>query len=245
MTRRWGLGTLVLAANIALSVLLTSAFAEDAVPPTIPPEASSIPSLPLAPPAPSSQPAAPTSLPQGALTSPDPSKPVSLLASLAPPASESNLPDQVILSAKSALVLHGKSEWEKSYQDIRSVVDRGNQFAAKAGLTVSGYPLCVFVETNDLGFTYDILLPLSSAPSAPPADMPPEMSIGKTPEGKALRFIHVAPYEDIDSTYEQITNFLDAKDITAKDAFIEEYLIFGENASAATTSVNIFVQPKN
>ena len=71
------------------------------------------------------------------------------------------------------------------------------------------------------------------------------MRLGFTPEGKALRFTHLAAYDDIDGTYEQITAYLDAKDIVAKDAFIEEYLSFGDTSASSTTTVNIFVQPKN
>jgi effector-binding domain-containing protein len=39
-----------------------------------------------------------------------------------------------------------------------------------------------------------------------------------------LRFVHRGPYDDIDSTYETVTAYLDAKNIEVKDFFVEEYV---------------------
>jgi hypothetical protein len=182
---------------------------------------------------------------QGAILQVETGAPISGLASLAPPASEVALPDNVTLIAKPALIIHGKSDWEQAYKVIRAAVDRGTSEAKKSGLAITGYPLCLFVETSDSGFTYDVMLPLDSTLLSPPHSLPLDMCLGVTPQGKALRFTHLAAYDDIDGTYEQITAYLDAKDIVAKDAFIEEYLTFGETSAASTTTVNIFVQPKN
>lgn len=184
-------------------------------------------------------------LPQGTLPQPESGALTSGIASLAPPASEVALPDSLTLIAKPALIIHGKSDWEQAYKEIRSAVDRGTSESIKSGLTITGYPLCLFVETSDSGFTYDVMLPLNSKPSSQPPSLPLDMRLGVTPEGKALRFTHLAAYDDIDGTYEQITAYLDAKDIVAKDSFIEEYLSFGETSASSTTTVNIFVQPKN
>ena len=47
-------------------------------------------------------------------------------------------------------------------------------------------------------------------------ELTPEIKFGKTPEGKAFRFVHKDAYEEIDGTYETITAYLDAKDIVAR-----------------------------
>nr|WP_245300287.1 GyrI-like domain-containing protein [Methylocystis bryophila] len=44
------------------------------------------------------------------------------------------------------------------------------------------------------------------------------VEVGATPAGKALKFEHRGPYEDIESTYEAITAFLDEKGLETKDA---------------------------
>ena len=53
---------------------------------------------------------------------------------------------------------------------------------------------------------------------------PRRSASARRPDGKALRFVHKEPYDEIDSTYETITAYLDAKGITVKDAFVEEYV---------------------
>ena len=70
------------------------------------------------------------------------------------------------------------------------------------------------------------------------------MRFGTTPSGKALRFPHRGSYESIDGTYETLTAYLDAKDIVARDAFIEEYANDVPDAADANLEINIFVQPK-
>ena len=75
-------------------------------------------------------------------------------------------------------------------------------------------------------------------------ELTPEIKFGKTPEGKAFRFVHKDAYEEIDGTYETITAYLDAKDIVARDAFIEEYVAEMKDATDPDLEVNIYVQPK-
>ncbi len=221
------------AASLLMTVLAFPAAAQTTSP--------SIEAAPLT--APSAAPIAPK-----VETAPTPdassAKPVSSLTSLAPPVSEVTLPDSLELVAKPAILVRGKAQWETAYSELRAAFDRGQAAATKAGLVVTGYPITVFVETNDMSFTYDAILPIASAPPTPPADLGADIKIGTTPSGKAIRFAHLASYDEIDGAYEQITAYLDAKDIVVNDAFIEEYLAFGDNSGSPSTTINIFVQPK-
>jgi effector-binding domain-containing protein len=152
------------------------------------------------------------------------------------------LPDRLTLESRPALITHGKGEWEKAYDQIREAVAKLKAAAEKSKLSVVGYPLTIFIETDNSGFTYDIMLPIAAV-SLPP-DLAGDIKFGETPTGKAIRFVHLASYDEIDGAYEQITAYLDAKDIIVKDAFIEEYLAFGEKSNSPETTINILVQPK-
>jgi len=232
------------AASLLIMTMSVSVFAQSTAP--------VIESAPIAAPstnatAPKTDPApAPQPTPQGALPAPDASNAgtTPTLTSLAPPVSEVTLPDSLELTAKPAIVVRGKAQWETAYGDLRAAFALGQSAAAKAGLVVSGYPITVFIETNDTAFTYDAILPIASAPTASPSDLGADIKLGTTPSGKAIRFAHLASYDEIDGAYEQITAYLDAKDIVVKDAFIEEYLAFGETSASPGTTINIFVQPK-
>ena len=219
----------------------------------LPLRAQTIDSTPLAPPPDLPPPVVmPLETPKGALEVPaapapsEPAAPASATAvfkSVAPPASEVILPDRLTLESRPALITHGKGEWEKAYDQIREAVTKLKAAAEKSKLSVVGYPLTIFIETDNSGFTYDIMLPIAAA-SPPPPDLASDIKLGETPTGKAIRFVHLASYDEIDGAYEQITAYLDAKDIVVKDAFIEEYLAFGDKSNSPETTINILVLPK-
>ncbi len=74
--------------------------------------------------------------------------------------------------------------------------------------------------------------------------MPKDISVGKSPEGKALKFVHRGSYDNMDNTYEAITNHLDDKKLEAKDMFIEEYLTDPLKTDDDKLVINVFVPLK-
>jgi effector-binding domain-containing protein len=70
------------------------------------------------------------------------------------------------------------------------------------------------------------------------------MSIGTSPEGATLKFIHRGSYDNMDNTYEAITNHLDDKKLEAKDTFIEEYVTDPLTTNEDKLVINVFVPLK-
>ena len=68
-----------------------------------------------------------------------------------------------------------------------------------------------------------------------------DMSIGKSPDGKALKFVHRGSYDNMDNTYEAITNHLDDKKLEAKDTFIEEYITDPLKTAEDKLVINVYV----
>ena len=81
--------------------------------------------------------------------------------------------------------------------------------------------MTIYTSTDDKGFTFQAAVPIESAPANPPRG---DLAIGKSPSGKALKFVHRGSYDSMDSTYEAITNHLDEKGLEAKDFFVEQYV---------------------
>lgn len=150
--------------------------------------------------------------------------------------------DEVVLPARPVAMLSGTSTWDDGFANLRAAFRRIEDAATKAGMRPAGRPIAVFTQTDDLSFHYQAMVPVTSPEGSPP--LPPEIRMGTTPSGKAYRFVHKGAYDTIDSTYETITAYLDAKDIVARDAFIEEYAVDVPDASDANLEINIFVQPK-
>jgi effector-binding domain-containing protein len=151
--------------------------------------------------------------------------------------------NEVTLPGKPAAILSGMSTWDEGFASLKNAFRKIEEELARVAIQPAGRPLAVFVETDDMGFRYDAMIPLLGIPESR-GPLPAEIKFGKTPEGKAFRFVHKAPYEEIDETYETITAYLDAKNIVAKDAFVEEYVSDLTEPGDANLEVNIFVQPK-
>jgi effector-binding domain-containing protein len=191
-------------------------------PPTLPPPGEALP----APPA------------QQRTGVPDPN------ATLAGKRGDASDIDEVALVAKPVLLLSGQARWDEGFQRLSESFEALRAEAKKAGLPVAGRPLSLFVETTDDGFRFDAMLPVAVPAAGPPPAFGAGVRLGESPAGKALRFLHVAPYDDIDSTYETITAYLDAKSIAVKDAFLEEYVSDLKDPGDPNLEINVYVQPK-
>ena len=202
---------------------------------------------PAPPPATPAAPAAPAKpLPMGALESPAMTFPdVPAGMSIAPDVQQGKLPDSFAMVAKPALVLHGQSTWETGYQKLKDAFEKLKSSAQSAGMAITGHPVTIFIATTENDFRFDAMLPIDKVPNQLPANFPIEMHIGSTPSGHAMRFVHQAPYDEIDNAYEQITAYLDAKEIDVRDSFIEEYVTLGATDKDPATTINIVVQPKD
>ena len=181
----------------------------------------------------------------GAPVAPAPG-PAAGLATLVPQPGDTGDVDEVVLPARTVAILSGQASWDSGLKTMRATFRQMQETLDKAGIKVIGRPVTVFTETTDDSFKYDAMLPIEAPPGPPPsgAAAGPAVRFGTTPSGKAYRFVHKGPYDEIDATYETITAYLDAKDVVAKDAFIEEYLVDTADPADTSLEINIFVQPK-
>lgn len=188
-------------------------------------------------PAPSQPGPVPAPAPPQQTSTPDPN------ATLAGKPGDPSDVDEIQLTAKPALVLSGQASWDQGFQRLSESFKTLREEAAKAGLRVAGRPLTLFAETDDNGFRFEAMLPVERAPDAA-APLGNGVKAGSTLSGQALRFVHTAPYDDIDSTYETITAYLEAKNIVVKDAFLEEYVNDLNDPLDPNLQINVYVQPK-
>lgn len=166
-------------------------------------------------------------------------------STLAGKAGDINEVDNIELVSKPVLMLPGKSSWDQGFQTLVEQFKILRAEAAKAGLPIAGRPLALFVETDDNGFRFEAMLPVGKAPEGSRvSEFGQGVKPGMSPAGSALRFTHVAPYDDIDSTYETITAYLEAKSVAVKDAFLEEYVSEFTDPADPNLEINVYVQPK-
>lgn len=175
--------------------------------------------------------------------SPAPSKPAEPPSAQAPDAGRSpeiGGPTDVVLESKPVLLLRGQSSWDDGFDNLMEAFKKLREEAARLKLDIVGRPQAAFTSTDDYGFKYEAMLTLQARPD--PAPKPGgEFALADSPSGKALKFTHAGAYDDIDTTYEAITAYLDEKGLKARNLFVEEYMNDPKTSEDAELQMTIFV----
>jgi effector-binding domain-containing protein len=142
------------------------------------------------------------------------------------------------LTAKTIVYVKGSGTWDKAFETITTSFKKIKVYLDKESLKPDGLPMTIFTATDDTGFEYEAAIPIAEAPKNPPHG---DILLGQSPAGAALKFVHRGSYDDLDNTYEAITNYLDDQRLEAKDMFIEEYVTDPVTADAGKLVVNVYV----
>jgi effector-binding domain-containing protein len=148
--------------------------------------------------------------------------------------------EEQTLTAKKVVILKGSANWDSAFETLVASLKTLSDFVAKQGIKPAGPSLIVYTSTDDAGFTYQAEIPVDQEPK----NLAKGMSIGTSPEGATLKFIHRGSYDNMDNTYEAITNHLDDKKLEAKDTFIEEYITDPLTTTEDKLVINVFVPLK-
>src|SRR5882724_3175621 len=223
---------LAMVAVAAISLSFAEALAQSA--PTPAPPAAPTPATPptAAAPAPS---ASPTAAPPPAATQATPPP-----ASPAPVQTADPFGEQITLTPKTVIVLKGAANWDSAFDTLLESFKSLSALLDKQGIKPSGNWMIVYTSTDDAGFTYLAEIPIDQDPK----NLTKAMSMGKSPDGKALKFVHRGSYDNMDNTYEAITNHLDDKKLEAKDTFIEEYITDPLKTTEDKLVINVYVPLK-
>jgi len=147
---------------------------------------------------------------------------------------------ETTLEPKKVVMVKGTANWDSAFDTLVDAFKALNTLLDKQGIKHAGNSMIVYTSTDDTGFTFLAEIPVEQDPK----NLPKDMSIGKSPEGKALKFVHRGSYDNMDNTYEAITNHLDDKRLEAKDTFIEEYLTDPLKTAEDKLVINVFVPLK-
>jgi len=148
--------------------------------------------------------------------------------------------EQITLAPKTVVIVKGNANWDSAFDTLIDSLKSLSAFLDKQGIKPAGNSMIVYTSTDDTGFTYLAEIPVDQDPK----NLTKGMSIGKSPEGKALKFVHRGSYDNMDNTYEAITNHLDDKKLEAKDTFIEEYMTDPLKTQEDKLVINVYVPLK-
>ena len=148
--------------------------------------------------------------------------------------------EEVTLDAKKVLTIKGNSSWDSAFDSLIDSFKTLTALLEKQGIKPSGNLMIVYTSSDETNFTYLAEIPIDQEPK----NLGKNMSIGKSPEGKSLKFVHRGSYDNMDNTYEAITNHLDDKKLEAKDTFIEEYITDPLKTAEDKLVINVYVPLK-
>jgi effector-binding domain-containing protein len=194
------------------------------------PAASDSPS-PSASPAPAASPSAPAAGAPAAESSPAPAPAVQTADPFGEP---------ITLPTKKVVVAKGNANWDSAFDTLIDSFKALTALLDKQAIKPSGNLMIVYTSTDDTGFTFMAEVPVDQEPK----NLAKNMSMGQSPEGKALKFVHRGSYDNMDNTYEAITNHLDDKKLEAKDTFIEEYITDPLKTAEDKLVINVYVPLK-
>jgi effector-binding domain-containing protein len=223
-------------AVISVGIAGVQAQSPAASPPATPaPAAPATPApAPTATPAPAASPSAAPSTPPAAAETP------AAPPAAAPVQTADPFGDQITLTPKTVVIIKGNASWDSAFDTLIDSFRSLSALLDKQGIKPAGNSMIVYTSTDDAGFTFLAEIPVEQDPK----NLAKDMSMGKSPEGKALKFVHRGSYDNMDNTYEAITNHLDDKKLEAKDTFIEEYITDPLKTAEDKLVINVYVPLK-
>jgi effector-binding domain-containing protein len=205
------------------------------------PPAASSPATPA--PAPSATPSpapAETPPPVASPAAPPATPPAAQTPAVPPVQTADPFGEQITLEPKKVVIIKGTASWDSAFDTLIDSFKALTALLDKQGIKPSGNAMIVYTSTDDNGFTFLAEIPVEQDPK----NLTKDMSIGKSPDGKALKFVHRGSYDNMDNTYEAITNHLDEKKLEAKDTFIEEYITDPLKTAEDKLVINVYVPLK-
>jgi effector-binding domain-containing protein len=229
----------------AISLGLGTALAQS---PAASPPAASTPAAPApaATPSPTPAPAAPAT-PEASPSAVPATPPAAAQAPATPPPAVTApvqtadpFGEEITLTPKTVVIMKGTANWDSAFDTLTDSFKALAALLDKQSIKRAGNSMIVYTSTDDTGFTYMAEIPAEQDPK----NLTKDMSIGKSPDGKALKFVHRGSYDNMDNTYEAITNYLDDKKLEAKDTFIEEYITDPLKTAEDKLVINVYVPLK-
>ncbi len=149
--------------------------------------------------------------------------------------------EEVTLTEQTIVYLAGSGKWDNAFETIVDAFKTVDGYLQKQGIKPAGPPMTIYTSTNDTSFEFQAAVPIAEAPKDPPTG---DLAVGKTTAGRAFKFIHRGSYDDMDTTYDAITNFLDEKQLDAKGSFIEQYITDPVSTPEDKLVVEVYVPVK-
>jgi effector-binding domain-containing protein len=139
-----------------------------------------------------------------------------------PAASDTELAgEEVILTSKTIVYLHGAGVWATGYETLLEAFKTVYGTLERQGLKAAGPAMTIITEFDATNFRFQAAVPISEE-AATPSDG--DIAIGKSPEGRAFRFEHRGAYNKMEPLFTAIVDFFLERKLELKDLYVEEFV---------------------
>lgn len=128
--------------------------------------------------------------------------------------------EEVTLAPKTIVYLKNSATWDSAFETILDSFKNVYAFLDRQGIKPAGPAMTIYTASDDAGFEFQAAVPIAEAPKDAPKG---DLTMGTSPEGKALKFLHRGSYDSLDAAYDAITHYLDERKLEARDLYIEQY----------------------
>ena len=144
----------------------------------------------------------------------------------------------ITLAEQTIIYASGTAEWETAYETLKAAFRAAQAFLARSGLGRSSPAMTIYTAMDDTSFNFRAAIPVTELPKSLPQE---KIGTGRSPGGKALKFVHRGSFQDMTSTYDAISHYVEGRQLAAKELLIEEYVTDLLTTPADRLVVNIFV----
>jgi len=145
---------------------------------------------------------------------------------------------EVTLAEKTIVYAAGTGEWDSALETLTEAFKTVKSYLDKTGLKAAGPAMTIYTAMDDVSFNFQAAIPLAAPPSGAPTG---NVSVGASPAGKMLKFVHRGSFDGMTQTYDLISHHVEEKQISTQELLIEEYVTDLLTAPADKLVINIFV----
>jgi effector-binding domain-containing protein len=179
--------------------------------------------------------------PQAPATPVDPAAPpVAPLDPMEEPSADASNAIEFILQPRPVAYLESNALWDDNFDTMKGAIATVQAEISRLNLKANGEPLGVYLETDDEGFRFQLMIPVEAPPVASLTPKPP-VKFGTAPAGRSLRFESKGAFDEVDSLYEAISGYLDERQLTMRTPYIEEYQVPLGSSTDAGFKMRIYV----
>jgi effector-binding domain-containing protein len=129
--------------------------------------------------------------------------------------------EEVTLTPKTIIYIKGAGIWDTGFETLLDAFKTLYGVIEKQGLKAAGPAMTIITEFDDINFRFQAAVPITEEPANFPRG---DISIGKSPEGKAYKFVHRGAYnKTMDTLFGAIADYFEEKRLEARDFYVEEF----------------------